>query len=59
MLGCAERDADMGHYFVIVIHYTKRDLKGTAKSIDPGQPTQSAQADDGRDFSLLTDFLCV
>ena len=29
---------------------------GNAKSIDPGQ---SAQADHGRNFSLLADFLCI
>ena len=34
----------------------KRDLMGIAKSIKPGQPAQSAQADQGRNFSLLADF---
>ena len=29
-----------------------------AKNIDPGQPAQSAQADQGRNFSLFADFLC-
>ena len=29
---------------------------GIAKIIDPGQP---AQADHGRNFSLLADFLCI
>ena len=37
----------------------KSDLVGIAKSIDPGQPAQSAQADHGRYFSLLADFLCI
>ena len=32
---------------------------GIAKSIDPGQPAQSAQADHGRNFSLLADFLSI
>ena len=32
---------------------------GIAKSTDPGQPAQSAQADHGRNFSLLTGFLCI
>ena len=40
-------------------HHGKRDLIGIAKSIDPGQPEQSAQADQGRYFSLLADFLCM
>ena len=28
-----------------------------AKSIDPGQPAQSAQADPGRNFLLIVNFL--
>ena len=40
-------------------HHMKRDLKGITKSIDPGQSAQSAQADHGRNFSLLADFLCI
>ena len=30
---------------------------GVAKSIHSGQPAQSAQADHGRNFSILADFL--
>ena len=37
----------------------KKDLIGIAKSIDRGQPAQSRQADHGRNFSLLADFLCI
>ena len=39
-----------------VTHQAKRDFMGIAKSIDPGQPAQSAQSDHGRNFSLLADF---
>ena len=35
------------------------DLMGIAKSIDPGQPAQPAQADHGRNFLLLANFLCI
>ena len=42
-----------------VTHHAKRGLMGIVKSIDPGQPAQSAKADHGRNFSLLADFLCV
>ena len=42
-----------------VAHHKKRKLIGIAKSIDRGQPVQSAQADHGRNFSLLADFLCI
>ena len=42
-----------------VTRHAKRDLMGTAKSIDPGQPAQSAQSDHGQNFSLLADFLCI
>ena len=35
------------------------DLIGIAKSIDSGQPAQSAQADHGRNFLLLADFLTL
>ena len=42
-----------------VTHHTKRDLMGIAKSIDPCQPVQSTQAEQGRNFSLLADFLCI
>ena len=31
-------------------HHATRDLMGNAKSIDPGQPAQSAQADHCRNF---------
>ena len=34
----------------------ERDIMGIVKSIDPGQSTQ---ADHGRNFSLLADFLCI
>ena len=37
----------------------KRDLMGIAKSIDLGQAAQCAQADHGRNFSILADFLCT
>ena len=40
-------------------HHRKRELMGIAKSIDPGQPVQSMQADHGQNFSLLADFLCI
>ena len=40
-------------------HQAKRDLTGIAKSIDSGQPAQSAQADQSRNFSLLVDFLYI
>ena len=40
-------------------HHAEKDLMGIAKSIDPGKPAQSAQADHGRNFSLLADFLCI
>ena len=39
-----------------VTHHAERDLVGIAKRIDPGHP---AQADHGRHFSLLADFLCI
>ena len=48
-----------GKHFIYVTHLEKRGLEGIAKSIDPGQPAQSAQADHGRNFSLLADFLCI
>ena len=35
----------------------KRDLMGIAKSTDPGQPLRTAQADQGRNISLLAHFL--
>ena len=44
---------------ISVTYHAKRDLMGIAKSIDLGQPAQSAQADHGRNFSLLADFLCI
>ena len=34
--------------FIFVIHHAKRDLMGIAKTIDPGQPEQSGQADHGK-----------
>ena len=34
----------------------KRDLMGIVKSIDP---VQSVQADQGKNFSVLADFLCI
>ena len=42
-----------------VTHHAKRDLMAIAKTIDTGQPAPSAQADHGRHFSLLADFLCI
>ena len=42
-----------------VTHHAKQDLMGITKSIDRGQPAQSAQADHGRNFSLLADFLRI
>ena len=39
--------------------YVKRELKAFAKSIDPCQPAQSAQADMGRNFSLSFFFLHI
>ena len=42
-----------------VIHHAKRDLMGIAKIIVPGQPAQSAQANQNQNFSLLADFLCI
>ena len=39
-----------------VTHHAKRDLLGITISNDPGQP---AQADHGRNFSLLPDFQCI
>ena len=41
-----------------VTHHAKSDFIGITKSIDPGQPAQSAQADHGRNLSLLADFHC-
>ena len=32
---------------------------GITKSINPGQPVQSAQADQGQNHLLLADFLCI
>ena len=40
------------------MHHEKGGLT-SAKSIDPGQPAQSAQSDLGRNFSLLAKFLDV
>ena len=45
--------------YVYVTNHIKRNLMGTAKSIDPGQPVQSMQADHSQNFSLLVDFLCI
>ena len=33
---------------LIVTYHAKRNLVGIAKNIEPGQPAQSAQSDDGR-----------
>ena len=44
---------------IYVTHYARKDLVGIAKSIDPSQPAQSAQADQDPNFSLLADFLCI
>ena len=44
---------------IYVTHLTKKDLTGIAKSIDSGQPAQSAQSDRGKNLSLLADFLCI
>ena len=51
--------ASARQYFanINVTHHTKRDLMGIAKSIEPGQPAQSAQADHGLNLSPLADFL--
>ena len=49
----------MGVYNTFVTHYTKRDLMGIAKSIDPCHPVLSAQSDPGRNLSLLADFQCI
>ena len=37
----------------------QRGLNASAKSIDPRQPAQSAQADMGRNFSLPLDYMHV
>ena len=37
----------------------KRDLNALAKSVDPCQPAQSAQADMGRHFSPSLNFLHI
>ena len=45
-----------------VTHHAKRDLMEIAKSFNHGHPAQSAQsaqADLGRNFSLLADFLYI
>ena len=44
---------------VYVTRHAKMDLMGIVKSIHPGQPAQSAQADQGRKLSLFADFLCI
>ena len=41
-----------------VTHHAKKGLIVIAKSFDRGQPARTAQADHGRNFSLLADFLC-
>ena len=52
-------------YYIIVYysryltHQVKRDFMGIVKSVDPGQPVQSAQANHGRNFLLLADFLYI
>ena len=35
------------------------DLTEIAKSVDPSQPAQCAESDQGRYFSPLADFLCI
>ena len=42
-----------------VTHHLKRDLMGIAKSIDPGQPVQSMQADQSRNFRYWQIFLYI
>ena len=42
-----------------VTHHAKSDLMGITKSINPGQPEQSMQSEQGRNFLLLADFLCI
>ena len=42
-----------------VTHHAKKDLMGIMKSINPGQPVQSGQADHSQNFSLWADFLCI
>ena len=46
-------------YEAYVSDHAKRDLMGIAKSIDPGQPAQSAQADHSQNFLLLADVQCI
>ena len=50
---------DFPPFLPYVIHHVKMDLMWIAKSIDPGQPVQSAQADHSRKFTELLDFLCI
>ena len=42
-----------------VCYHAERDLMGIAKSINPSQHGQSAQAYHSQNFSLLADFLCI
>ena len=49
----------MGRYLFVTQH-AKRGLMGITKSIDRGQPcAYCPQADHGRYFPLLADFLCI
>ena len=48
-----------GIVYPYVTHHAKRDLVGIAKSIDPGQPAQTAQADQVRTFRYWQSFLCI
>ena len=52
-------NAETHEYVHICDPSREKDLMEIAKSIDLGQPAQSAQADHGRNFSLLADFLCI
>ena len=45
--------------YTYMTDHAKRDVMGIAKNIDPGQLAKSAQAAQGRNFSLLADFLCI
>ena len=41
---------------IYVTHHAKRDLVGI---IDPSQLAQSVKAEQGQNFLLLADFLCI
>ena len=54
-----EKILDLSNLKAFVILPSKKDLKGIVKSINPGCPAQSTQADHGQNFLLLADFLCI